>query len=211
MWLQPTFPSTRRTKNITSNEALLPQNVTTITLDKSKCAPVLLRYNPALRSFSSIIRKHFSILTSSHRCYNIFDSAPIVAVRRTEQQRQQLHCASHKLHNSSQNNIPPNVLFNAAAIVLRAPSYPTGLPLTQFIPQAKQDLLLTSLRETLKAYLHNSVQTLSQTIYGRNKTTIQRSPQRTPHPSWQAHIQPTTVSEHFLTDHHTASEITLIH
>ena len=85
---------------------------------------------------SSIIRKHFSILTSSHRCHNIFNSLPIAAFRRTEQQRQQLSCASYKLHNSSQNNILPDALFNAAANVLRAPTYPTGLPLTNFIPSA---------------------------------------------------------------------------
>ena len=136
MRLQPTFTSTRRAQNITRNEALQPQNFSTIALHKSKRVPVSLTYNPALRSISSIIRKHFSILTSSHRCHNILNSAPIAAFRRTEQQRQQLSCASYKLHNSSQNNILPDALFNAAANVLRAPTYPTGLPLTNFIPQA---------------------------------------------------------------------------
>ena len=34
-------------------------------------------------SHPSIIRKHHSILTSSHRCHNIFKSAPIVAFRCT--------------------------------------------------------------------------------------------------------------------------------
>ena len=51
----------------------------TSTLDKPERVPFVVTYNPALRSISSIIRKHFHILTSSPRCYNVFKAAPIVA------------------------------------------------------------------------------------------------------------------------------------
>lgn len=53
-------------------------------------------------------------------------------------------------------------------IVLRAPTYPTRLFLSRSTPQAKQDLLLTTLPETLQPYLHDSVQTVSQTMSRRN-------------------------------------------
>ena len=67
-----------RAKIITRKEALLPKSATTITTDKSECVPFILTCNPALRSISSIIRKHISILTSSHRCHNIFKSTPLL-------------------------------------------------------------------------------------------------------------------------------------
>ena len=52
-------------------------------MDKPERAPFVITYNPALRSISSIIRKHFHILISSPHCYNVFKAAPIVAYRRS--------------------------------------------------------------------------------------------------------------------------------
>ena len=98
-----------RTKNITRNEALLPKSATTITTDKSECVPFTLTYNAALRSISSIIRKHISILTSSHRCHNIFKSAPIVAFLRSNNLTNFLVRA--KLRKPLQNNTPPRGSF----------------------------------------------------------------------------------------------------
>ena len=43
---------------------------------------------------------------------------------------------------------------NAAAIVLCVPTYPLGLLLTHFIPQAKQDRLLTTMTATIKAFIY---------------------------------------------------------
>ena len=40
--------------------------------DKSECVPFIVTYNQTLSSISSIIRKHFSILTSPRRYHNIF-------------------------------------------------------------------------------------------------------------------------------------------
>ena len=55
----------------------------TSTLDKPERVPFVITYNPALRSISSIIiRKHFHIILSSPRCYNVLKAAPIVAYRR---------------------------------------------------------------------------------------------------------------------------------
>ena len=52
-------------------------------LDKPERVPFVITYNPALRSISSIIRKHFHILILSLRYYNVFKAAPIVAYRRS--------------------------------------------------------------------------------------------------------------------------------
>ena len=70
----------QRVNNITRTEALTPHD--TSPLDKPERGFVIT-YNPALRSISSIIRKHFHILISSPRCYNVFKAAPIVAYRRS--------------------------------------------------------------------------------------------------------------------------------
>ena len=71
----------QRVNNITRTEALKPPD--TSTLDKPERVPLVITYNSALRSISSIIRKHFHILISSPRCYNVFKAAPIVAYRRS--------------------------------------------------------------------------------------------------------------------------------
>ena len=98
-----------RVKNITGNEGLLSKNATTITTDKSECVPFILTYNPALRSISSITDKDISISTSSHRCHNLFKSAPLVAFRRGNNLSNFLVQA--KLRNQSQNNILPRSSF----------------------------------------------------------------------------------------------------
>ena len=85
-----------------------PKNATTIATDKSECVLVILTYNPALRSISSIIRKHFSILISSDRYRNIFKSVPIVAFRRSNNLTNFLVRA--KLRNPLQN-IPSRSSF----------------------------------------------------------------------------------------------------
>ena len=78
-----------------------------------ECVPFMLTYNPALRSISSIIRQHISILTSSHRCHNIFKSAPIVAFRRSNNLPNFL--ARAKLRNPSQNNTPRRGSFQSGS------------------------------------------------------------------------------------------------
>ena len=72
----------QRVNNITRTEALTPLDTSTRALDKPERVPFVITYNPA-RSISSIIRKHFHILISSPRCYNVFKAAPIVAYRRS--------------------------------------------------------------------------------------------------------------------------------
>ena len=66
--------------------------------------PLVVTYNPALRSVSSIIHKHFNILSSSPRCANVFKTTPLVAFRRTNNLSDLL--VSAKLRNPTQNKLP---------------------------------------------------------------------------------------------------------
>ena len=68
--------------------------------------PLVITYNPALRSVSYIIHEHFNILSSSPRCTNVFKA--LVAFRWTNNLSDLL--VSAKLRNSPQNN-PPHGSF----------------------------------------------------------------------------------------------------
>ena len=46
--------------------------------------PLVITYNPNLRSISTIIQRHFKILSSSPRCNSVFQTTPFVAFRRTD-------------------------------------------------------------------------------------------------------------------------------
>ena len=63
---------------------------------------LLSHSNPALRSMSSIIHKHLNILSSSPRCANVFNAAPLVAFRRSNNLNNLL--VSAKLRNPNQSN-----------------------------------------------------------------------------------------------------------
>ena len=71
----------QRVHAITHNETLKPSQTTT---NQPSRVPLVITYNPTLRSISSIIQKHFKILSSSPRCNNIFQTTPLVAFRRTD-------------------------------------------------------------------------------------------------------------------------------
>ena len=76
--------------------------------------PLVITYNPALRSVSSIIHKHFNILSSSPRCANVFKATPLVAFRRTNNLSDLL--VSAKLRNPTQKTHPID-LFDAETTV----------------------------------------------------------------------------------------------
>ena len=61
----------RRVHNITRTELLAYKD--TSQTNQPKWVPLVITYNPALRSVSSIIHKHLNILSSSPRCANVFN------------------------------------------------------------------------------------------------------------------------------------------
>ena len=74
----------QRVHAITRNETLKPSQTTT---SQPSCVPLVITYNPALRSMTSIstiIQRHFKMLSSSPRCNSVFQTTPLVAFRRTD-------------------------------------------------------------------------------------------------------------------------------
>ena len=70
-----------RVHNITRTQALIPKD--TSTTNQRQRVPLVITYNPALRYISSIINKHFNILSSSPCCTNVFKAKPFVAFRQS--------------------------------------------------------------------------------------------------------------------------------
>ena len=86
-----------RVHNITRTQALTPKD--TSTTNQPQRVPLVITYNPALRYISSIINKHFNILSSSPRCTNVFKAKPFVVFRRSNNLSNTL--VSAKLHKPS--------------------------------------------------------------------------------------------------------------
>ena len=95
-----------RVNDITRSDALT--NKDTPDTDQPTRVPLVITYNAALRSVSSIIHKHFNILSSSPRCANVFKATPLVAFRRTNNLSNLL--VSAKLPNPT-HNTPPHGSF----------------------------------------------------------------------------------------------------
>ena len=68
-----------RVQNITRTQALTPKD--NPTANQPQRVTLVITYNQALRYVSSIINKHFNILSSSSRCTNVFKAKPFVAFR----------------------------------------------------------------------------------------------------------------------------------
>ena len=92
----------RRVHNITRTEALGSKD--TSQTNQPKRVPFVITYNPALCSVSSIIHKHLNILSSSPHCAKVFNAAPLVAFRRSNNLSNLL--VSAKLRNPNQSNQP---------------------------------------------------------------------------------------------------------
>ena len=69
-----------RVQNITRTQALTPKD--NPTANQPQRVTLVITYNQALRYVSSIINKHFNILSSSPHCTNVFKTKPFVAFRR---------------------------------------------------------------------------------------------------------------------------------
>ena len=63
----------------------MPRQLTLQTKDinKPKRIPFITTFNPSLPHISHIIKKHFNLLLSSHRCKSVFQHPPVVAFRRS--------------------------------------------------------------------------------------------------------------------------------
>ena len=172
--------------------------------------PLVVAYNPALRSVSSIIHKHFNILSSSPRCANVFKATPLVAFRRTNNLSDLL--VSAKLRNPTQNNLPHGS-FRCGDNCLTC----------NYITDGRTSYTFHSTGET-RHITHHIDRNSKNVIYmvhcnrchkqyiGETKRRLKDrfNEHRRPVDKQTNSSKPTTVSEHFLSNDHNASDMLLI-
>ena len=85
----------------------IPRQLTLQTKDinKPKRIPFITTLNPSLPHISHIIKNHFNLLLSSHRCKSVFQHPPVVAFRRSPNLRDLLVTAKLPF-NSSNPQLP---------------------------------------------------------------------------------------------------------
>ena len=180
------------------------------TPDTSSRVPFVISYNPAIRSMSSIIHKHFSILSSSQHCANIFKCTPLVAFRRINNLSDIL--VRSKLRSDRQTMLPPgsfrcgkncmtcnyitdgrtNFTFSAAG---------ETRPITNHIDCSSKNLIyMVHCRRCDKQYIGETKRRL------KDRFNEHRRPVDRPTPS----SRPTTVSDHFLSKNHSPADMELI-
>ena len=133
--------------------------------NQPKRVPLVITYNPALRSVS-IIHKHLNILSASPRCANVFNATPLVAFRPSNNLGNLL--VSAKLCNPNQSN-QPRGSFRCGHNCLTCHYIADGLTSYTFYSTGEK----------------STMQSLSQTIHRRNQTTTQGHLQRTSQTCWQ--------------------------
>lgn len=97
-WPNPTSSSNHKGWN--TFETLKPSQTTT---NQPSRVPLVITYNPGLCSISTIIQRHFKILSSSPRCNSVFQTTPLVALRRADNLSDIL--ARSKLRTVKQTNV----------------------------------------------------------------------------------------------------------
>ena len=168
--------------------------------------PFVTTYNPALRSISSIIRKQFHILILFLRCYNVFKAAPIVAYRRSSNLsdflvRAKLRNLTH--HNQPQWSYPCGKNFLTCKYISDGQTsytfHATGetTPITNHIDcNSKIVIFMIQCNHCSKQYIGETKRRL------KDRFNEHRRP--VDNPSNISKL--TTVSEHFLTNDHSALE-----
>ena len=197
----------QRVHAIARNETLKPSQTTS---NQPSRVPLVITYNPSLRSVSSIIHRHFSILSSSPRCTNVFTSVPLVAFRRTDNLSDIL--VKSKLRTVTQNNVSKgsfrcgNNCITCHYITDGRTNYTfsaTGetRTITDHIDCNSKNLIyMVHCRRCNKQYLGETKRRL------KDRFNEHRRPVDRPTPT----SRPTAVSDHFLSDDHTTNDIELI-
>ena len=197
----------QRVRAITRDETLKPSQITS---NQPSRVPLVITYNPALRSISSIIRKHFSILSSSARCANVFKSIPLVAFRRTDNLSDKL--VRSKLRTVTKTNASKgsfrcgNDCITCHYITDGRTNYTfsaTGetRPIPDHIDCNSKNLIyMVHCRRCDKQYIGETKRRL------KDRFNEHRRPVDRPTPS----SRPTAVSEHFNADDHSSTDMELI-
>ena len=198
----------KRVHNITRTEAITPKDTSEI--NQPKRVPLVITYNPALRSISSIIHKHLNILSSSPRCSSVFKAPPIVSFRRTNNLNNLL--VSSKLRKPLQNNRPCGS-FQCYSNCLTCNYITDGLTnytfhstgetrrINHYIDcNSKNVIYMVQCKSCHKQYIGKTKRRLKDRFNEHHRTVDK-----------QTNIsKPTAVSEHFLSNDHTATDMQLI-
>lgn len=197
----------QRVHAITRKETLKPSQTTS---NQPSRVPLVITYNPSLRSASSIIQKHFSILSSSPRCTSVFTSVPLVAFRRTNNLSDIL--VKSKLRTVTQTNVPKgsfrcgNNCITCHYITDGRTNYTfSATGETRTIPDhidcnSKNLIYMVHCLRCNKQYIGETKRRL------KDRFNEHRRPVDRPTPT----SRPTAVSEHFLSDDHTPNDMELI-
>ena len=198
-----------RVHNITRTQTLTPKD--TPTTNQPQRVPLVITYNPALRYVSSIINKHFNILSSSPRCTNVFKAKPFVAFRRSNNLSNIL--VSAKLHKPSTTANEPRGSFRCGNNCLKCNYINDGLTKytfnstgeTRFINHhidcnSKNVIYMVQCNHCHKQYIGETKRRLKDRFNEHRRPVDKRTNSS----------KPTTVSEHFLCNNHNATDMQLI-
>ena len=192
----------------------IPRQLTLQTKDinKPKRIPFITTFNPSLPHISHIIKKHFNLLLSSHRCKSVFQHPPVVAFRRSPNLRDLLVTA--KLPFNSSNPQLPSGSFRCGKNCATCPYICHGLTTYTFFSTGETRPIKSNLTCETKNLIYMiqcnrcNLQYIGETKR-RLKDRFNEHRRTIDNPNNKS--KPTTAAEHFLSSpNHTANDMLLI-
>ena len=192
----------------------MPRQLTLQTKDinKPKRIPFITTFNPSLPHISHIIKKHFNLLLSSHRCKSVFQHPPVVAFRRSPNLRDLLVTA--KLPFNSTHPQLPSGSFRCGKNCATCPYICHGLTTYTFFSTGETRPIKSNLTCETKNLIYMiqcnrcNLQYIGETKR-RLKDRFNEHRRTIDNPNNKS--KPTTAAEHFLSSpNHTANDMLLI-
>ena len=192
----------------------IPRQLTLQTKDvnKPKRIPFITIFNPSLPHISHIIKKHFNLLLSSHRCKSVFQHPPVVAFRRSPNLRDLLVTA--KLPFNSTHPQLPSGSFRCGKNCATCPYICHGLTTYTFFSTGETRPIKSNLTCETKNLIYMiqcnrcNLQYIGETKR-RLKDRFNEHRRTVDNPNNKS--KPTTAAEHFLSSpNHTANDMLLI-
>ena len=192
----------------------MPRQLTLQTKDinKPKRIPFITTFNPSLPHISHIIKKHFNLLLSSHRCKSVFQHPPVVAFRRSPNLRDLLVTA--KLPFNSTHPQLSSGSFRCGKNCATCPYICHGLTTYTFFSTGETRPIKSNLTCETKNLIYMihchrcNLQYIGETKR-RLKDRFNEHRRTIDNPNNKS--KPTTAAEHFLSSpNHTANDMLLI-
>ena len=177
-------------------------------VNKPTRVPFITNFNPSLPRISNIIKKHYHLLPSSDRCKKVFPHLPVVAFRRSPNQRDLL--VSAKLSSNSTNPHPqlPSGSYRCGKNCATCPYISDGLTNYTFFSTGETRSIKSNLTCETKSLIY-MIQCNRCNLQYKGETKRRLKDRFNEHrrtidnPNTKS--KPTTAAEHFLTaPNHTA-------